>query len=326
MREYSFLLACLLLLPACAAQTREGEVVANLAAGRVIIDVAHDGMVIGAIAEPLEPDSLPPRFVDVGGARVAVMLGAVEWTRPGSQAKPARVEQGFQPLSGNYNLELQTKPFAAGDIETIGVQFLEHIRPLVARLHNRLSLAPDEPVFEVVLADYAPDGVPEAWLLTYRVRQSAFREDYYLTSVLRPGYTQLYPPEKHAPRTLIEVRYPQSPSSGPSVTPGQRQDSLLDLLRGQDPRFVRAGSSDAKVGRVIEQVTSGRSQDSHLADAQDFMHAALTILAGSHNMSLGVLTEEHGFNWIVPPSESLEKTEEKRNQPPEAPSLLHRPY
>jgi len=326
MRQRLSILACLLFPIVSGAQTRDGEVVANLAAGRVIVDVTHDGMVIGTITEPLEPGSLPPRFVDVGGPRVAVMLGAVEWTRPGAEAKPARVERGFQPLSGNDNLDRKAHPYAASDIEAIGVEFLEHIRPLAARLHDKLSLGPDEPIFEVVLADYAPDGVPEVWLLRYRVRQVAVREYYYQTTVLRPSYTQLYPPEKHAPRTLVEVRYPESDSSNPSATAGEKEESLLDLLRGQDSRFVRAGSNNAKFVHVVEQIKSGKSQDSHLADAEDFMHVALTILAGDRSMGLGVLTEEHGFDWIVRPAEPAEKTEEKPNQPPEAPSLRHRPY
>jgi hypothetical protein len=325
MRLRLSILACLVFPIASGAQTRDGEIVANLAAGRVIIDVTHDGIVIGTIEEPLEPGSLPPRFVDVGGARVAVMLGAVEWARPGAEAKSARVERGVQPLSGNDNLDRQAAPYAASDIEAIGVEFLEHVRPLVARLHNKLSLGLDEPIFEVVLADYAPDEVPEVWLLRYRVRQVFLRDDYYQTNVLRPSYTQLYPPEKHAPRTLIEVRYPESDSSNPSATRAEREESLLDLLRGQDPRFVRAGSSDAKVARVIEQIKSGKSQDSHLADAEDFMHAALAILAGTQNMAFGVLTEERGFGWVVPPSEPLQKAEET-NRPANAPSLRHRPY
>jgi hypothetical protein len=43
---------------------------------------------------------------------------------------------------------------------------------------------------------------------------------------------------------------------------------------------------------------------------------------------MGKMEESHGFDWIVPPEEPVErakKGEEDKNRPPEAPSLRKRP-
>src|SRR5260370_37794219 len=53
------LLSCLFCLCAFPARAQE-EIVANLAAGRLVIDVARDGNVIGSIEQRIEADSRPP--------------------------------------------------------------------------------------------------------------------------------------------------------------------------------------------------------------------------------------------------------------------------
>ena len=190
-------MAALCLVAACSAraQVREGdEVVANLAAGRVVVTVAKDGILVGAIEQPLEANSVSPRLVSVSGSHVAILLGAAEWILPGS--KTVRLERSVPRLTGDPSRAAANDPEAASDIEQIGVGFLERLRPLVEQLHHRIDLGPDEPILEILLVGYAADYGPEVWLLKYRVVQEALRGDYYRTRPLRPSYTQLYPPEK----------------------------------------------------------------------------------------------------------------------------------
>ena len=321
-RHFCFL-ACLLFPVLSHGQACEDEIVANLASGRVIIDVAHDGMVVGTIGQPLEPGSIPPHFVDVGGTHIAVLLGAAEWVHPGASSKPARIERNVDRVISESGPPAQSNPEAASDIELIGIAFLERIRPFTAQLHHQVALGPEEPILEIVVAGYAPDYGPEVWLLKYRIRQEMLRSDYYQTRVLRPAYTQLYPPEKHAPRTLVEVRYPEEEFADNSAA--AKEPPLLNLIQSNDSRFVRLRSSDPKTARVIEQIQNGKSQGSHLADAEEFMHAALVILAGDGKIALGAMSDEGGFNWVVPPAETLEKTQEETNRPPGAPTLRRKP-
>jgi hypothetical protein len=312
-------LGCLLFPALACAQGRDDEIVANLAAGRVIIYVADEGMVIGTIEQPMEVGSLPPRFVNVGGTHIGVLLGAAEWILPGADSKPVRVDRNLQHVTGDQGRENRSNPEAASDIEAIGINFLEHLRPFVNRLHHKLALGPDEPILEIVVAGYAGEYGPEVWLLKYRVKQDYLRGDYVQTRVLRPSYAQLYPPEKKAPRTLVEVRYPEEDDSGKSAAGAGPY--LLELLQNHDPRFVRLRSSDPKTARAIEQIERGKSQASPLADAGDFLHAALVILAGGKRIALGTMAAQRGFDWIVPPAERLEKEE----GPNARPSLRHLP-
>jgi hypothetical protein len=315
--------ACLVLPALSHGQAREDEIVANLASGRVIIDVAHDGMVVGTVGQPFEAGSIPPRFVDVGGTHIAVLLGAAEWAHPGASSKPARIERDVERVIAESGGRAPSNPETASDIELIGIAYLEHLRPFAGQLHHKIALGPEEPILEIVVAGYAPDYGPEVWLLKYRIRQEMLRSDYYQTRVLRPAYTQLYPPEKHAPRTLVEVRYPEEESADKSAV--AKEPLLLSLIQSNDSRFVRLRSSDLKTARVIEQVQNGKSQDSHLADAEEFMHAALVILAGDGKIALGAMSDEGGFKWVVPPAETLEKSEEETNRPPGAPTLRRKP-
>src|SRR5208282_137033 len=65
-------------------QQAAGEVVANLAAGRVAVLIAKDGIAVATAQSQYEPGTLPPLIVPLGGLRVAILLGPVEWTWPGT--------------------------------------------------------------------------------------------------------------------------------------------------------------------------------------------------------------------------------------------------
>ncbi|HEX9222591.1 MAG TPA: hypothetical protein VF860_04615 [Candidatus Acidoferrales bacterium] len=310
------LLSCLFCLCAFPARAQE-EIVANLAAGRVVIDVARDGIVIGAIEQRIEADSRPPLVFPLNDRRIAILLGAAEWTLPGTGLSPVRLDRVIPRISSEaVRPESRDNPDQAGDIESIGVAFLEKLRTMAEQLHHKIALGPDEPLVSLVLVDYQPDYGPEVWLLEYRIQQQALRGDFYQTRTLRPSYTQLYPPEKHQPKTLVEIRYPPE-AAGPTV---------LDLLRQNDPLLAPLRQGDPKLLKVIESLESGKSQTVPVDSAADFLRAALDPIAGPENrLVLGVLREERGWDWVLPPAESTAKAAEDKNRPPGAPSLRRKP-
>jgi hypothetical protein len=316
------LMVCVLCLESFAqAQTQspEDEIVANLAGGRVIVHVARDGnIVFAAIDHPVEAGGVPPRVVELDSMHVGVLLGASEWRLP-ADPKPVRFDRDFQRITAHdpkYQYGSEGEP----DLETIGVAFLEKLRPLVARLHHKIALPPDEPLLEIVLIGYGASNYgPEVWSVEYRVQQEqvATRGEYWQTRVLRPRFTQLYPPEKHAPRMIVEARYPAD-------LPGP---TLMALIQGQDPAITQLRGSEPRFAKVLEAVDKGQAQKAVPADAADFLRAALPLIAGKEPFVLATMEEQHGFNWIVPPDEPIEKAkkEEDKNRPPEAPSLRRKP-
>src|SRR6266704_1643867 len=255
----------------CCAQDREDEIVANLAGGQVIVHVAKDAIVFAAIDHPVERNSIPPRVLALDSTHIAVLFGASEWRIP-SDPKPVRLDRNFQRIAAKDPRYQSAPGEAEPDLETIGIAFLEKLRPLVGQLHHKLDFSPDEPILQVVIIGYAPnDYGPEVWVTEYRIEQEqiATRGDYLQTRILRPRFTELYPPEKHAPRTIVESRYP--------------------------------------------------------VDAADFMRAVLPLVAGDASFVLGTMDERRGFEWMVPPDEPVEKAQEDKDRPPDAPTLRRKP-
>jgi hypothetical protein len=301
-------------------QAPEDEIVANLAGGRVIVHVARDGnIVFGAIDHPVEAGGVPPRVVELDAMHVGVLLGASEWRLP-ADPKPVRLDQDFQRVTARDPRYQYNPGEAEPDLETIGVAFLERLRPLVAQLHHKIDLPPDEPLLEMVLIGYGANNYgPEVWTVEYRVQQEqvAMRGEYWQTRILRPRFTQLYPPEKKAPRMIVETRYPAD-LQGPT---------LMALIQGQDPVITQLRGSEPRFAKVLDAVDKGQAQKAAPVDAADFLRAALPLIAGKEPFILAKMEEQHGFDWIVPPDEPIEKTkkEDDKNRPPEAPSLRRRP-
>jgi hypothetical protein len=298
---------------------REDEIVANLAGGRIIVHVARDGNIIfGAIDEPVEVGGVPPRVLDLDARHIGVLLGASEWKIPAAP-KPVRLDKSFERVTSGQEKMAQYSGEAEPDLETIGIAFLEKLRPLVGQLRHKLDIAADDPLLELVIIGYGTNNYgPEVWAVEFRVQQEqvSTREDYWQTHVLRPRFTQLYPPEKHAPRTLVEMSYPED-AKGPT---------LKALIQSDDPIVAQLRSGDPRFAKVIEAVDHGQAQKAVPEDAADFMRAVLPLMAGKQSFVLGKMEEQHGFEWIVPPEEPVEKAKEQdKNRPPEAPSLLRRP-
>jgi hypothetical protein len=325
-RTWNILVSVCLLLPACivtadrvSAQEPEhgGEIVADLAGGRVIIHVARDKIIFAAIDQPVEPNSIPPRVMSIDPMHVGVLLGASEW-RHTSDPTPVRLDRDFPHVTGKNPSYASDPDEIAPDLDTIGVAFLERLRPLVTQLQHKIDFKTDEPLFEVVLIGFAPDNYgPEVWTIEYRIQQQEIstRGDFWQTRLLRPRFTQLYPPEKHAPKTLVELRYPD--------TAQQKEPSLQQLIQGNDPEIDDLSRGKPKFVKVLEEIDRGQANKAVSEDATDLMQAVLPLIAGKSKFILGTMTES-GFNWVVPPDEPVEKAKEDKNRPPEAPSLHRR--
>lgn len=323
-RSFFFLaLAFVLIAPVALPQSEqpEDEIIANLAGGRVLVHVAKDGnIVFAAIDQPVEAGGVPPRVVELDSTHVGVLLGASEWRIP-ADPKPVRLDRNFQRVAApdpKYQVDVTE---AEPDLETIGIAFLEKLRPLVTQLHHKIDFPADEPLFELVLIGYAPKGYgPEVWTVEYRVQQQQIvtRGEYWQTRLLRPRFTQLYPPEKHAARIIVETRYPAD-LEGPT---------LMGLIQGSDPVITKLEGSEPRFAKVIQAVDKGEAQKAPAADAADFMRAVLPLIAGDSRFIMGKMEEQRGFEWVVPPEEPIEKAkkeDEDKNRPPEAPSLRRRP-
>jgi hypothetical protein len=311
-------LACLVAFQISPAQDREGgnEIVANLAGGRVIVHVARDKIVFAAIDQPVEPSSIPPRVLSIDPRHIGVLLGASEWRSP-ADPKPVRLDRDFPQLSGKNPHYAADPEEVAPDLDVIGVAFLERLRPLVSQLRHKIEFKPDEPLFEVVIIGFAPDDYgPEVWTVEYRIQQEeiATRGDFWQTRLLRPRYTQLYPPEKKAPKTLVEIRYPES-LEGPT---------LQQLIQGNDPDLDNLSRGEPKFSKVMESIDRGQANKAVPEDATDFLRAALPLISEKAKFILGTMTER-GFDWVVPPDEPVEKAKEDKNRPPEAPTLHRKP-
>jgi len=297
--------------PACG-QGREDEIVANLAGGRVIVHVARDLIIFAAIDQPVEQNSIPPRVVDLDSTHIGVLLGASEWRTP-ADPKPIRLDRNVQRVVARDSRYAAAPGEGEADLDAIGISFLEKLRPLVGQLHHKIDFSSDDVLFEVVIIGYAPnDYGPEVWEVQYRVEQEeiATRGEFWQTKVLRPRFTQLYPPEKREPKTLVESRYPTN-AKGPT---------LYELIKGNDPRITPLGAHEPRFEKVLENVRAGQAQKAVAADSVDFLRAVVPLIAEKQRFILGTMGER-GFDWVVPPDEPVEKAEEDKNRPPEAPTL-----
>jgi hypothetical protein len=299
------------------SQDRDDEIVADLAGGRVIVHVARDTIIFAAIDKPVEAQSIPPRVMNLDSTHIGVLFGASEWQNP-ADPNPIRLDRNLPHIGPRDPRYAVSPDEGAPDLESMGVAFLEELRPLVARLHHKLDFKPDAPLFQLVIIGFAPEDYgAEVWTADYRIEQEevATKSEYWQTRILRPRFTQLYPPEKHAPRTLVEVRYPDN-AKGPS---------FVDLIQGNDPRIARLAASDPHYAKVLEEIERGEAQKAVPTDATDFLRAVLPLIAGNSRFVLGTMDDRGGLDWIVPPDEPIEKAQEDKNRPPETPSLRRKP-
>jgi len=305
--------------PRAIAQSRsqDNEIVTSLTGGRVILHFAKEAILFAAVDQPVEQGAPPPRVVDVDSQHIAILFGASEW-RSLADPKPIRMDRNIQRIAGRDPRDGSYGGEADPDLEQMGIEFLEKLRPLVSQLQRKIDFPADQPFFELVVIGYGPKNYgPEAWTVEYRITQQLLtsQENFWQTRILRPRFTQIYPPEKHAAKTLVEAVFP-SDAQGPT---------LQTLLEGNDPRFS-GFRSDVKLSKALDLIIKGQAQKVEPADGTELLRSAVPLLYPKQNFFLGKMEDQRGFAWILPPEEPLEKAEkDDKNRPAEAPSLRKRP-
>jgi hypothetical protein len=296
-----------------------GEIVANLAAGRVVIAVVKDAILVGTVENPIEAQTLPPTPVLLSNDRFGVFLGPVDWWSPSSKQKIAQLNEEI-PRLRTYAVAMPPHlgQSQGGDqpveIELTGQSLGQRLNELAQSLHSQLTLPPNEPFAELIVADYFASYGPEIWQLSYGIEQEEQSDDYWTTRVPPPTYLQFWPPEKGQPRTLVEFDYPAA--NAPS--------SILDLLRQRDPRIEGVVDSDPAINEVAGHFLDGTAEKVRSADAIQFLRAVLDAVAPPHaRETFGILREESGFSWILAPPP--EPPAEHPKQPPGAPTLTKQP-
>jgi hypothetical protein len=295
------------------------EIVANLAAGRVIIAVVKDAILIATIENPIEPQTRLPAPVELSSRRAGVFLGAVEWISPSSQVEFARLDLDLPHLRGRVvsqapSLQQALPNAEASDIDSIGHGVSERLNEIAKTLHGKITLPPNEPIAELILADYMENYGPEIWQLTFTLQQSMQREDYFDTHIPLPQYAQLWPPEKGQPHTLVEFHYP----------PENAASSLSDLLRNKDAGIEKLCSSDPKMREVRDRFLQGESNKVLAVDAVQFLRAALGVIASPNSReTFATIGVESGFQWVLKPPPEPRKPGQQKDRPDDAPSLLH---
>jgi hypothetical protein len=314
--------------PATAQETAETpreEIVANLDAGRVIVAVVKDAIIVGTIENPIEPETRPPIPVQLSSERMAVTLGAIDWFSPSSNQDLARIDLELPHLrshlvtSGPHLSQAQAGG-EASDIEDVGQGVMERLNQIAHDLHSKVDLPAGEPLAELVVADYLTGYGPEVWQLTFDLEQEQQQGDYWETRVLRPKYLQFWPPEKGQPHTLVEFAYP----------PGSADPTLLDLLRQRDPRVQSVMAGDPAMAQVASEFLAGDSKKIRAQEGIQFLRATLAAMTPRHaRETFATIGPETGFAWVLPPPPEPKRTgqTERPQQGPEgaAPSLLKHP-
>lgn len=295
------------------------ETVASLAAGRVVIAVVKGAILIGTVENPVEADTHPPIPVQLASERVGVILGAVRWSSPSSQREIARLDEDLPHMHSRAVMptpHLAVNPVGAeaSDLEVVGRGLLERLSQLAQDLHSKVDLPKNEPLAELIVADYFAGYGPEVWQLSYSLKQQEETPGYFTTRVLLPSYVQIWPPEKDQPHTLMEFAYP--PENAPPT--------LLDLLKKNDPKLRALIASDPKMAAVAQQFVTGESRKIPAGDATQFLRAALDAIAPtSTRETVAMISEENGFSWVLPPPQEKARPDLAPPRPPDAPSLLH---
>lgn len=298
------------------------EIIANLAAGRVVIAVVKDAIIVGTVENPIEAGTYPPIPAPLSSRRLGVMLGAVDWFSVTSQQELARLDRDLPQLHSRSipqdpRLLQPQEGTEATDIQAIGQGVLERLNQVVKNLHTKIDLPADEPIAELIIADYIEGYGPEIWQAMFPLQQDPQRGDYWDTRVLRPRYFQFWPPEKGQPRTLVEFHYP----------PGDTSPTLVDLLRQNDPRLVRLReTSDASLSHVADSLLRGEINKVSAADAIQFLRAALAAINPPNSrQTMAGIGAQTGFQWILQPPPEPKRPGQKQARPEGAPTLAKPP-
>jgi hypothetical protein len=303
---------------ASAAQVRVPKIALRQATGRTVFTITKDTMVVaavddGAAAALRAPGSTPPRMpgmTPLGGGRMAVVMGATDWTRDDGtpvllgEEMPAMARKVFSATQNAGPLDQ-----SANDIEAIGVTVLEFVRPFVNDIHYKLDLAEDDPLIEILLAGYTDGYGFEIWDLKYRVTQRNLGNDYWDTRPVRPAYYQMYPPDKGKPRTFIEAQYPAK------LAP-------LNLARAaqSDPAVARIRSSSKEINDAVTSILNGESNKANTRATEDFLRLALPVVAGAQaKLAIAAIDQQERFQWLLAPENAPAAPAQTSSQPGQPP-------
>jgi hypothetical protein len=308
------------------------EIVANLAAGRVVVAVVKDAIIIATVENPIESQTHPPIPVELNSRHVGVLFGAVDWFSPSSDQQFARLDRELPHLRGevttvdqrldkNQPLDLTTSE--ATDLESVGQGLLQRLSRVASNLHAKVTYPPNEPIVQLILAGFVSNYGPEVWELSFNLTQEMRNLEYYDTKITRPVYVQFWPPEKNQLHTLLEFQYP----------PDIKLPQLLDLLKAKDPRIEKICAADPKMRDVADRFLQGDYKKILPADATQFLRAALAATTDPKSrQTMAVVDLGSGFEWVLkPPAEPkplappLQETESEKDRPADRPSLLGPP-
>src|SRR5580698_9592797 len=135
------------------------EFVANLAAGRVVIAVVKDAIVIATIENPIEVQTHVPAPVPVSSLRAEILLGAIDWQSPSSQQQIARIDRELPHLrfSSVAGPKPNSAPTLGGgtanaeaiDLEGVGQALFERFNDITRDIHGKISLPAGEPIAQL---------------------------------------------------------------------------------------------------------------------------------------------------------------------------------
>ena len=297
--------------------TPTDETVANLAAGRVVIAVVKNAILVATLENPIEAETRPPTPVPLSTVRLGILLGPVLWWSPTSKVELARLDQELPGLHSHViaavpHLQAEQGGGEATDMESIGQGLFERLNDVAQNLHAKVDLPANEPLVQLVVTDYLAGYGPEIWQLSFGMKQQEEQSGYWTTRVLHPAYLQFWPPEKGQPHALVEFAYP----------PSDAQQPLLELLRDKDPRIEKILTSDPKMAEVAAHFLQGESGKISAADATQFLRAALDAIAPPNaRETMASITEDNGYQWILAPPPEPKSNLPRTDRPAGAPSL-----
>ncbi len=293
------------------------ELVANLAAGRVVIAVVKDAIIVCTVENPIEVDTRPPTPAALSTSRLGIILGAARWSSPSTRQDVARLDEELPELRSHLfaprpHLQNAMGGTEATDLEATGQALLERLNDIAQNLHGKIELPPNEPLLQLIVADYLSGYGPEVWQISYQLRQEEDATDYWTTRILNPAFLQFFPPEKGEPQTLIEFAYP----------PENPPPTLLDLLHQKDPRLQALIASDPKMAEVASRLLSGESKKIASVDAVQFLRAAIGATTPPNlRQTMAIIREQSGFEWILAPPAEPKLPSTLPNRPAGAPTL-----
>jgi len=100
---------------------------------------------------------------------------------------------------------------------------------------------------------------------------------------------------------------------------------LNALIARDAPRIANISAGDPRYAKVIQNINNGLAQKSVDADATEVLRAMVPLISGTGNFVIGTISEQQGFDWVVPPVEPIEKSVPDKDQTPDAPSLRRKP-